>query len=372
MKIVHLVPNFNLDQKYQEFYLAKYHARLGHDVFVVTTNKKIKEISKYRINNFTVICLPKKFGYSDFILAKHLKTTLKKINPDIVHAHDMTQGFQVQAAQYKKEIGYRFIIDQHRYSLDIRPSLLVRLEYLFFRRLVANFAYKRADYITAIVPEAKEFINKFHSYRGEISVIPLGFDPELFFPDEGLRKKMRLKYKVANDSFVIVCTGNMQEFKKIEILVEAFNAIINDNVHLFLVGNIKLSYKNVLCSLAQRGANIHFVPNQNDESLNEFYNMSDIAVWPFFPTVSIINALGSGLPVILPDTNVSKYYFQGTSGRMFKTGDVKSLRNIMQDLIVSKANLLELKNDLYTQVTQKYSYIELAKQYITIYNGLHS
>src|SRR3989338_2559674 len=102
MKIVHLMGYFVPELGYQEYYLAKKHRDMGHDVYVVASDllypfpnieNMLKEsgagnTSRNRkpglavVDGIKVCRLKHFFEYSDFILAKGLKQTLAGINPD--------------------------------------------------------------------------------------------------------------------------------------------------------------------------------------------------------------------------------------------------------------------------------------------------
>src|SRR3989338_6235374 len=111
MKIVHLMGYFMPEFGYQEYYLAKEHAKMGHDVHVIASDRlyPFKNIKKMfedsclryygrkrkaalsRIEGIKVHWLPRIIEYNDFILCRNLKQTLEKIRPDIVFAHESRQ-----------------------------------------------------------------------------------------------------------------------------------------------------------------------------------------------------------------------------------------------------------------------------------------
>ena len=125
MKIVHLMGYFVPELGYQEYYLAKKHKQMGHDVYVVASDllypfpnietilkeAGIKNTSRKRKPGFSVVDgikvyrLKHLFEYSDFILVKGLKQILIEIKPDIVFAHESRQGLPALAAYYKNKIG---------------------------------------------------------------------------------------------------------------------------------------------------------------------------------------------------------------------------------------------------------------------------
>ena len=130
MKIVHLMGYFTPELGYQEYYIAKEHKKMGHEVYVIASDMLypfpnienmlkeagIKNTSRKRKSGFSVIegikvyRLPHFFEYTDFILAKGLRKTLEKIKPDVVFAHESRQGLPALAALYKDKLNYKLIV----------------------------------------------------------------------------------------------------------------------------------------------------------------------------------------------------------------------------------------------------------------------
>src|SRR3989344_9365136 len=122
MKIVHLMGYFVPELGYQEYYLAKKHKEMGHDVYVIASDSLYpfpnienmlkeagaKEVSRKRkpglsiIDGIKVYRLNHWLEYSDFILVKGLKKTLEKIKPDVVFAHESRRGLPALAGLWKE------------------------------------------------------------------------------------------------------------------------------------------------------------------------------------------------------------------------------------------------------------------------------
>ncbi|MDP3766144.1 MAG: glycosyltransferase, partial [Nanoarchaeota archaeon] len=174
MKIVHLMGYFVPELGYQEYYLAKKHKEMGHDVYVIASDllypfpdietmlkeAGAKDTSRQRKPGFSIVDgikvyrLKHLLEYSDFILVKGLKQTLNDIKPDVVFAHESRQGTPALAGLWKRGIGYKFIIDQHDFWHIVKnhgPIMrtLRYLEYEIFRKRFVNFAIKKADAIIA-------------------------------------------------------------------------------------------------------------------------------------------------------------------------------------------------------------------------------
>jgi len=137
MKIVHLVAFFQPELGYEEYYTALKQVQMGLDVTVITSKRpfpysSIKKISKSKSYDYSddfkkykgikIYRLPCAFAFYDFIILFGLRSLLEKLQPDIVHGHDARSGFTALGA-YNKDLGYKYILDQHEYSLPTNPLL---------------------------------------------------------------------------------------------------------------------------------------------------------------------------------------------------------------------------------------------------------
>ena len=174
MKIVHLVAFFQPELGYEEYYTALKQVQMGLDVTVITSKRpfpysSIKKISKSRSYDYSddfkeykgikIYRLPCAFAFYDFIILFGLRSLLEKLQPDIVHGHDARSGFTALGA-YNKDIGYKYILDQHEYSLPTNP--LLRTEYFLLNKHVCNYAYKRAEKVISATRQTTEFLTDFY------------------------------------------------------------------------------------------------------------------------------------------------------------------------------------------------------------------
>ena len=111
MIIVHLVPEYNPNFKYQEYYLAKEHGKAGNTVYIITGIHSVKQ-KKVESEYFEIIYLPILFRWSNRIFLSSLYPTLKKISPDILVVHTIFNFFTFQLL-FRKKIAKKYIFDDH-------------------------------------------------------------------------------------------------------------------------------------------------------------------------------------------------------------------------------------------------------------------
>ena len=234
MKIVHISTRFQPEIGYEEYYLALNQKKLGHDVYVITTDitselPNIREdIKKFKVkkkkigfseyNGIKIYTLKHTLRITDAIYAPGMKKILEKIKPDVVHAHETRQLFSALPALYKKEIGYKLIVDQHDY--DIFNTIKAKLFTHLVRKRIVRFAISKADKVISITPAAKAFLKNTYKIKKPIIDSYLGADYNHFHFREKERKKLRKKI-APNNEIVLITLGHMGRIKKLERLIKA-------------------------------------------------------------------------------------------------------------------------------------------------------
>ncbi|MBJ7996866.1 glycosyltransferase family 4 protein [Bacillus mycoides] len=115
--------------------------------------------------------------------------------------------------------------------LTIRAAQNVYHKYIFPFSLIEKFSYKNVNHICPVSTQAIDVLRE-KGYEGEVTVIPNGFDKEVFSP----QLDVELKTKLGLASFVIGYVGNFTLQKGIYNLIEAFAKIKHKNTKLFMIG----------------------------------------------------------------------------------------------------------------------------------------
>lgn len=130
MKIVHLCNYIQPKLGYQEYYLAKEHARMRHDVTVVTSDryypfpdydKTVKKVLGKRligkkvelVDGFKIIRLGVLIEVGSQVILNGLEKTIKEIKPDVVICHEIGTFNSFKIARIKKKLKFRLIYDSH-------------------------------------------------------------------------------------------------------------------------------------------------------------------------------------------------------------------------------------------------------------------
>jgi glycosyltransferase involved in cell wall biosynthesis len=158
------------------------------------------------------------------IFPSEVKELFKK-KPDIIHVIGEA-GYIItfQAIRYRK----KYCPDA---KITIRAAQNVYHNYIFPFSLIEKISYKNVDHICPVSSQAIDVLRK-KGYKGETTIIPNGFNKEVFKRqfDEDLKKKLGLS------KFVIGYVGNFTIQKGIYDLVEAFSKITSPDVSLLMIG----------------------------------------------------------------------------------------------------------------------------------------
>jgi len=375
MKIVHVTAEFQPELGYEEYYLALNQRKLGHDVYVITTDvtPEIPNIKKEKIgfseyNRIKIFRLKHLFKIRDFIYAPGMKKLLKKINPDIVHAHEARQLFPALSSLYKKELGYKLIVDQHDY--DVFNTIKAKLFTLLVRKNIVRFAMRKADKIITITPEAINFLRNTYKIKEPIISLWLGADYNHFHFRENERKRLR-KEIASNGEVVLITLGQIGRVKKLEMLIKAAKKFSNKyKIKLLIVGGGDEIYLRELKSLAENLDNITFIRKLSQDEIPSYYSAADIGVWPFRATITMIEAMACKLPIVIPNLNVVNHLIENNNGLNFEANNQQDFENAIEKLIKDKKLRKQMGKNSEEIVIKKFDYKIIAKILIEIYQDL--
>jgi len=185
---------------------------------------------------------------------------------------------------------------------------------------------RRADLVYGFTPNTLSRL-EFFSGGKRMSLLPLAFDPEKFYFDEGIRETHRQAMGYTEADTVVVAAGKLQHKKRLDLLVDAFSRLTSTRagLKLLVVGADDSPYSqefkaqiDAYPALSKLVTVMGFV---DTIQLNAIFNAADIGVWPSMPAITIQQAMGTGLKVILPENSWVSHVILPGSGIYFNTFD---------------------------------------------------
>ena len=160
MRIIHLIDYFQPKIGYQETFLAREQINLGHNVFVVTSdrfypfpeyNSTYSKILGNRITGakesieegIQTIRLPTfEIPGSTLLLLKGLKNKIANHNPDVIHCHGVFSLLSLHAARLKPILKYKLIYDTHasHFNTDFTSSIPKKIYLNIYNKFFCNLS----------------------------------------------------------------------------------------------------------------------------------------------------------------------------------------------------------------------------------------
>jgi len=387
MKIVHLIGYFQPEFGYKEYYIARNQVKLGHQVYVITSDRiypfpNLSELAKKinispdrkrkrglsEVDGIKVYRLPAIFELKGAILIKGIKQLLKEIRPDIVHAYEPVQLTPICGAFYKKQ-NY-FLISDHQ-QFELPRTVLGKIYYYTVSKFLSQYMFRKADMIICPTKDSCEFIKKrFKIDYSKIEKIPLGFDSDFFYYDSRARKNIRNYLGIKNDEILFITAGRVEKDKKYEMVFKALSRINKEaKIKFLMIGSGDSNYISYLRSLEKdlglQGRIIYhdFIRKKD---LYKFYSAADLGIWPDLPSITIIEAIGCHLPVVLPKRDTISHLVKDGTGFTFKRGDVKDLASVISKVLNSKNALARMRENIKNTIAKEFNYLEISKKIISL------
>jgi len=355
MQIVILVslfpPKWLAGTEIATYNIAKYLARKGHEVHVITSwdeglpNESFEEgfyVHRIRVPRLRI------GGYTLHVLRELL--LIKELSPDVVHAQSIWRGVACVLARKLFDIPCVVWGQGSDVYLPWR-----------FKKVISKFVLGNADALIALTEHMKQkMIEILGRERCDIFVIPNGIDYEFF---SGYLRKQGLSTlePVNNKKKVILYVGRLEPVKGVRYLVEAVRILIDKglrNIKVLIVGDG--SEKRYLEELVEKlGLEdyIVFVGRVPHDKIPEYMASADLFVLPSLSEgfgIVVLEAMAMGLPIIASRV--------GGLPWIIKDGDNGFLvepRNPHE--IAEKITFLLFNDDLRTYISRRN--IEKAREY---------
>jgi glycosyltransferase involved in cell wall biosynthesis len=386
MKIVIVSAYYSEGMGYAENCLPKYLANLGHEVHVLSSTLNVygiepnydktyesflgeanQKVGNYNIDGYTLHRLEYK-KISTYIYIQGLYKNIKRISPDIVHVTEIGSINCFKLAAIKKVLGFKLFTETHQHLSVVKPYLkskglsINKLNYFLTRTLPTFLASLAVEKCYSIAPDCSYVANKFYGVpQGKIKLQPLGTDSLLFSPaisnqELTAKEKLRTKLGFSKDEIVLIYTGRFSEDKNPLILAKALeklNEFSSVKVFGLFIGEGVQKEEILKC------ANTVVISFMKHQDLTTYYASSDIAVWPFQESMSMLDAASSGLPLVVSD-KIGEYDRVDGNGKVYNEGNLESLVSTLASLIENKDNLKKMGDIGRRKMLEHYSWKNIA------------
>mgnify|MGYP000187874051 CR=1 FL=1 len=231
--------------------------------------------------------------------------------------------------------GAIFVGQDHSSRSIFRPSARGRLFYWLFRNFLAPAINQSASGVFIPSPEIRQIVvSEYGIHNDLVHEQPLGVATEIFYPSSESTKRtrtlIRTEYGIRETDVVYIYTGKMTAQKGPALLAQAVHNLhqAGHNIQAFFIGN---GDPQVIAQIKSSAGCRHLeaVPAQE---LGSFYRASDVGVWPREESLSTLDAMACGLPVIVNNT-VFAPERRRFAECIYVLDDIQSLKDKMLDLL---------------------------------------
>jgi glycosyltransferase involved in cell wall biosynthesis len=315
-----------------------------------------------------------RFDIDPLFLFKFSKL-LKRINADVVYAHELRSGFNSMLGAYLAGIPVR-IYHVHTPIFQWRLPVWKKKTLFYFNILANKIAGNIfATMVIALTHEIKkEKVEKEGILSSKIKVVPNGIilsDFQLPMSKiTKIKKDIRKSWGVGDRDFVIGNMSRLTEEKGHEILIKAFSKLPKDKFpYLVIAGDGHL--KDYLYGLSLRlgiSDRVKFLGVFLDQDKTKILSALDLFVFPTFAEgfgIVMIEAMASKIPVIASDLPVLREV-AGNTISYFKVGSDDDLLNKIETFQPNS----QIVERSFARVQSFYSMERFLFSYENIFNSL--
>ena len=351
--------------------------KLGHEVFVVTVNN---DILSYDFGNSHVIRIPGiPTGIYDYRLSGIYPikaiNKIRKWNLDIIHSHTEF-GIGTFARIMAKQLDIPIVHTYHTMYEDYVHYITRGHFNNTSKKIVEYFTKFYCDKtVTELIVPTKKTYDLFkekYKYDRNVHIIPTVIEVERFYSeniDFDKVKRLKNKYGIKKDDFVILFVGRIAKEKSIDFLIENHASLVkkNKNCKLIIVGggpDLEILKKKA----KKLENNIIFTGKVPWDEVPYYYHMANC-----FSTAShtetqgltVIEAMAAGVPVVaLDDESFNTVVVEDECGYLFK--DKKKYKNSIIKLMTDKEKCIKMGRQALIE-SDKYSAKYYAESVLEVY-----
>ncbi len=231
-----------------------------------------------------------------------------------------------------------------------RPTRSVRLRLLatdvafrLLKRRHYRLAIEASDAALMQTPDTIDFLlsricsrSQRERLRPKCVLFYLGFDETCLYPDDNARREERQQLGIGDNEVIALYSCKMTPAKRLDLWVFLLAAAMRrmPTLRAILLGFREREEESsrVRAWIEETGMPDRFIclPFAEREQLPRLYNAADFGFWHLQPSVSIQEAMGTGMYMLLPnDPTVSHLLAPPLTGQYFPAGDFQAAERLV-------------------------------------------
>ena len=352
----------------------KYFADNGHEIHLISFRSlgdcNVKGVKLHLLKRLRPQIRFVSFPINLFFEVIQVKKLIKKINPDLLHAHYVV-GYGVLGA----------LAGFHPFLLTAWGSdVLISPKRSKISKWMVKYALKTADLITCDAEHIKWPLVELGAESHKINLIYFGVDTNKFKPGQR-NKKINEELEIF-DSPVVISLRSLEPLYNIESLIASIPLVLEKIPETKFIIAGKGSQEQKLKELAKLMGVldvIRFVGQIPNNELAKYLTSSDVYVSTSLSdaglAASTAEAMACGLPVVITDFGDNRKWIEdGVNGFVVPLKDPKALaekiiyllkhEDIRKKFGMRNRRIIEERNNYYKEMEKMEKiYIELVERY---------
>lgn len=382
MRITHLCLAcfFPDGYSYQENMLPKFHKLQGHEVSVIaslqTFDKNgnvsyMDKASEYQ-NEYNIPVIRLDYRKPDKVYKKlkkfyGLKEALEKTNPELLFIHGC-QFLDIDIVinylkKYPETIVY---VDNHAdFSNSATNWLSKNILHKVLWRSMAQLIEPYIKIFYGVLPARVDFlVNMYKLPKEKCKLLVMGSDDELVIEAQKpeTSKKIREKYNVKEDDFLIMTGGKIDLFKtQTLLLMQAVKNINNSKVKLIVFGSVAPELREKIEELSD-GTLVQYIGWIEANDSYQMFAAADLVMFPGRHSVFWEQVVGQGIPMVVKHWDGTTHVDCGGNVEFLYKDSEDEIRTKIEEIVFTD-KYLEMKKAA-EKAKVHFMYSEIAKKSI--------
>ncbi|RZJ79331.1 MAG: glycosyltransferase [Flavobacterium sp.] len=289
------------------------------------------------------------------IINPDLNETISSFSPDAILIYGWAYQSHLSAMRYfKGKIPLWFrgdstLIDEKKGFKDIARTLFLK------------WVYKNIDKAFYVGEANKRYFEKFGLKSEQLAFAPHAVDNSRFSHERNLEAEhLRSKLGIPSSAVLLLFAGKFEEKKNPQLLLQAFQELNLENVHLLFVGNGELEEQLKVTAIlinppptpskgGEKLRNVHFMDFQNQTQMPTVYQACDLFCLPSQGPgetwgLAVNEAMAASKAVLVSDKVGSAVDLvkNGENGYIFESNNLIDLKAKLLLLLSTDNNLNEM------------------------------
>jgi len=275
---------------------------------------------------------------------------------------------RVVASQLRIPIVHTYHTYYEDYMYYITKGHFDKTSRKFVKELANYYCDKSIDELIVPTKKIYDVYKDKYKFKRDVNIIPTGLEIEKFYKENFDIKevnKIKEKYKINKNDFVLLFVGRIGKEKNIDLLI---NNMV-DNTKLVIVGDgPDIDFYKELVKQNKVEDKVIFVGKIPYNEIPIYYQLGDIFVTASTSEtqgLTVIEALASSLPILAIDDDSFKSVINGENGFLFKNEE--EYKEILNKIVKDK-NIIKEKSEKARESSKNYSSETFALRVLEVYN----